>query len=104
MGTSPATLKTTCPYCGVGCGIEITRDADGMLKVRGDRDHPANLGRLCSKGLALGETLDLFALDRHGALVFFDTVAIEHPDLDDRTGDTRRQRVRSGTTSSSSAN
>jgi assimilatory nitrate reductase catalytic subunit len=47
-------IRTTCPYCGVGCGI-IAR-ADGSLA--GDGDHPANRGRLCSKGMALGETLD----------------------------------------------
>ncbi|MEN8833749.1 molybdopterin-dependent oxidoreductase, partial [Pacificibacter sp.] len=47
--------KTTCPYCGVGCGV--LAGADGTIK--GDPDHPANFGRLCSKGSALGETLDL---------------------------------------------
>ena len=47
--------KTTCPYCGVGCGV-LAR-ADGTIK--GDPDHPANFGRLCSKGAALGETIDL---------------------------------------------
>src|SRR5580704_7806272 len=44
---------TTCPYCGVGCGLRIT--ADGV--VSGDPDHPANSGRLCSKGAALADTL-----------------------------------------------
>ena len=51
--------RTTCPYCGVGCGIEISHETDGTYKVRGDQSHPANLGRLCSKGYALAETLDL---------------------------------------------
>ncbi|MEX0368407.1 MAG: molybdopterin-dependent oxidoreductase [Ruegeria sp.] len=46
---------TTCPYCGVGCGVIASRDGT----VRGDVHHPANLGRLCSKGSALGETIDL---------------------------------------------
>lgn len=46
--------RTTCPYCGVGCGV--LAGADGTVK--GDPDHPANFGRLCSKGSALGETLD----------------------------------------------
>ncbi|MGO4906998.1 molybdopterin-dependent oxidoreductase [Pseudorhodobacter sp. W20_MBD10_FR17] len=49
------TIKTTCPYCGVGCGVLAA--ADGTIK--GDPDHPANFGRLCSKGSALGETIDL---------------------------------------------
>lgn len=47
--------KTTCPYCGVGCGVVVGRDG----AVSGDVDHPANFGRLCSKGSALGETLGL---------------------------------------------
>ncbi len=51
--------KTTCPYCGVGCGVIATVAADGAVSVRGDPDHPANFGRLCSKGSALAETLDL---------------------------------------------
>ncbi len=49
--------KTTCPYCGVGCGVVVTVDADNSLAVSGDTDHPANFGRLCSKGAALAETL-----------------------------------------------
>jgi assimilatory nitrate reductase catalytic subunit len=48
---------TTCPYCGVGCGVEA-KVADGVATVTGDRQHPANFGRLCSKGSALAETLD----------------------------------------------
>ena len=52
-------MKTTCPYCGVGCGIEVSRAPDGSFQLQGDKSHPANLGRLCSKGAALGETLDL---------------------------------------------
>jgi assimilatory nitrate reductase catalytic subunit len=47
--------KTTCPYCGVGCGVLAGPDGT----IRGDPDHPANFGRLCSKGSALGETIDL---------------------------------------------
>ncbi len=51
-------VRTTCPYCGVGCGVLVT-PSDGGFTVRGDPEHPANLGRLCSKGAALGETLSL---------------------------------------------
>ncbi|EAS43254.1 nitrate reductase [Photobacterium profundum] len=50
-------VKSTCAYCGVGCGIEAKPTASGQLDIRGDTDHPANYGRLCSKGLALGETV-----------------------------------------------
>ncbi|WP_019612715.1 nitrate reductase [Psychromonas ossibalaenae] len=49
--------KTTCAYCGVGCGVEAKPNAQGLLDIRGDQEHPANYGRLCSKGLALGETV-----------------------------------------------
>jgi assimilatory nitrate reductase catalytic subunit len=50
-------VKTTCPYCGVGCGVLAKIGADGSVSVRGDPDHPANFGRLCSKGSALAETI-----------------------------------------------
>ena len=52
-------VRTTCPYCGVGCGVIATPDGRGGLRVEGDREHPANFGRLCSKGTALGETVGL---------------------------------------------
>src|SRR6201993_829497 len=51
--------KTTCPYCGVGCGVLATPDGRGGAAISGDPEHPANFGRLCSKGSALGETLGL---------------------------------------------
>ena len=49
--------KTTCPYCGVGCGIIVSQQ-EGQYKVRGNPDHPSNFGRICSKGAALADTLD----------------------------------------------
>ncbi|RIY00032.1 nitrate reductase [Aureimonas flava] len=49
--------RTTCPYCGVGCGVLATARGDGTVRIEGDPEHPANLGRLCSKGSALAETL-----------------------------------------------
>jgi assimilatory nitrate reductase catalytic subunit len=52
-------VKTTCPYCGVGCGVIADRDSAGAVTVRGDPLHPANFGRLCAKGSALGETIGL---------------------------------------------
>ena len=55
----PPSVRTTCPYCGVGCGILATPDGQGGAAIAGDPDHPANFGRLCSKGAALGETLGL---------------------------------------------
>jgi assimilatory nitrate reductase catalytic subunit len=52
-------VRTTCPYCGVGCGVIARHDAQGAVEISGDLEHPSNLGRLCSKGSALGETLGL---------------------------------------------
>lgn len=52
-------VRTTCPYCGVGCGLLATARDDGGADIRPDPDHPANFGRVCSKGAALGETLGL---------------------------------------------
>ena len=52
-------ISTTCAYCGVGCGILATPDGRGGAAIMGDPEHPANFGRLCSKGSALGETLGL---------------------------------------------
>ncbi|PLW79184.1 nitrate reductase [Cohaesibacter celericrescens] len=49
-------IRTTCPYCGVGCGVLARKKTDNSIVVRGDPEHPANFGRLCSKGSALGET------------------------------------------------
>ncbi|MEB6378017.1 nitrate reductase [Leclercia adecarboxylata] len=62
--------QTTCPYCGVGCGV-IARVENGEVSVRGDDSHPANFGRLCVKGSALGETTVLA-----GRLL--------HPEVDDQ--------------------
>ena len=50
-------FKTTCSYCGVGCGIEITRHGNGRLSLQGDAEHPANRGRLCAKGRTLHHTV-----------------------------------------------
>ncbi|MEM6374863.1 MAG: molybdopterin-dependent oxidoreductase [Pseudomonadota bacterium] len=54
-----ATRRSTCAYCGVGCGLLLTPDGNGGLLVKGDPEHPANFGKLCSKGSALGETVGL---------------------------------------------
>ncbi|KEA64534.1 Assimilatory nitrate reductase large subunit [Marinobacterium lacunae] len=47
---------TTCPYCGVGCGVKAQVQDQSIIAVSGDREHPANAGRLCVKGSALHET------------------------------------------------
>jgi assimilatory nitrate reductase catalytic subunit len=52
-----STVHTTCPYCGVGCGVVAAADGAAGTKTLGDAAHPANGGRLCSKGAALAKTL-----------------------------------------------
>jgi assimilatory nitrate reductase catalytic subunit len=58
-GSGLPEVRSTCPYCGVGCGVLLRPDGEGGIAVRGDPEHPANHGRLCSKGSALGETVGL---------------------------------------------
>lgn len=52
-------IRTTCAYCGVGCGVLATPSGPRTATITGDPDHPANRGRLCSKGTHLGETIGL---------------------------------------------
>src|SRR4051812_18093399 len=53
---APAALRTVCSYCGVGCGISVESGTQptglglSVVKATGDKDHPANAGRLCTKG------------------------------------------------------
>ena len=58
--------KTTCCYCGVGCGIVVNKDALGRITVEGDKDHPVNKGMLCSKGMNLHHTVN----DRSDRLLY----------------------------------
>jgi len=53
------TIRTTCPYCGVGCGISASVGQGRSVEIKGDLQHPANRGRLCSKGTHLAETVGL---------------------------------------------
>src|SRR5256885_1353021 len=70
--------KSTCCYCGVGCGVVIASEGERIIGVRGDPDHPANFGRLCTKGatLHLSARPDLRAL---------------HPELRRNRGEPRRR-------------
>lgn len=54
---STAVHNTTCPYCGVGCGVSAEVKNGSLTSVKGRQDHPANQGKLCVKGSALHETL-----------------------------------------------
>jgi len=49
---------TICPYCGVGCGIIVTVNADKVVNTEGDPEHPINRGALCSKGAALSRIFE----------------------------------------------
>src|ERR1035437_4529952 len=60
------TFKSTCSYCGVGCGILIKKDSNDRITVEGDPDHPANKGKLCSKG----RTLHYVVEDKSDRLLF----------------------------------
>jgi assimilatory nitrate reductase catalytic subunit len=89
-------IRTTCAYCGVGCGIAATVTGEREVTIAGDPEHPANRGRLCSKGTHLGETVGLegrllhpeiggkrVSWDRairHVARKFADTIARYGPD------------------------
>ncbi|TBW09404.1 nitrate reductase [Azotobacter chroococcum subsp. isscasi] len=62
------TTASTCCYCGVGCGVLIEHDGERISGVQGDPQHPANYGRLCSKGSTLHLTGDLAARALHPEL------------------------------------
>ena len=76
MTESPRSARSQCPYCGVGCGLEllppaqkghsVKRDAEGnpMWTARGDRQHPSSLGQVCIKGATVGETLAMGRLSQ----------------------------------------
>ncbi|WP_238889246.1 bifunctional nitrate reductase/sulfite reductase flavoprotein subunit alpha [Achromobacter insuavis] len=50
MSGNPRTVDTVCPYCGVGCGMTLHVDREQVVKITGNREHPSNFGRLCTKG------------------------------------------------------
>ncbi|WP_158970247.1 nitrate reductase [Paraglaciecola sp. L3A3] len=57
LACQPSLVNTSCPYCGVGCGVEVSVDENRQLTaLQGSSDHPANFGRLCVKGSKLLET------------------------------------------------
>ena len=62
-------IKSTCAYCGVGCGIEARPTSSGKLEIRGDKQHPSNYGKLCTKGAALGNTVTPIGRMLHPTLV-----------------------------------
>lgn len=57
MKPAPNSYKSTCCYCGVGCGVVVTKENNGQLSLEGDPSHPSNKGMLCSKGMNLHYTV-----------------------------------------------
>ncbi|MEB3260517.1 MAG: nitrate reductase [Cyanobacteriota bacterium] len=66
MSSSISAARAQCPYCGVGCGLELKPSVaappelaapDALWTARGDRHHPSSLGQVCIKGATVGETL-----------------------------------------------
>ncbi|ERH50505.1 nitrate reductase subunit alpha [Ectopseudomonas chengduensis] len=68
MASPTQITASTCCYCGVGCGVLIEHDGEKILGVAGDPSHPANFGKLCSKGSTLHLTGDLDARALHPEL------------------------------------
>ncbi|MEB3179926.1 MAG: nitrate reductase [Nostocaceae cyanobacterium] len=56
--TNGDSTKTLCPYCGVGCGLEVLKTKTDDYKVRGDRNHPSSQGMVCVKGATITESID----------------------------------------------
>jgi len=56
---SSTEVKTTCPYCGVGCGVIAQLDDEGRVSIFGDPEHPSTFSQLCSKGAALADTIGM---------------------------------------------
>ena len=76
---APAPIRTTCPYCGVGCGVLIKTESGKITGIRGDPNHPANFGRLCTKG----QTLHLTA--SHANRVLYPEVRLQKDEKRQRT-------------------
>lgn len=57
MNETISQVKSVCPYCGVGCGILMQVKDNQVINVSGDKSHPANRGKLCTKGLTCAQVL-----------------------------------------------
>jgi len=80
--------KSTCSYCGVGCGVIVTKNKNGKVSVKGDPDHPVNKGKLCSKGLNLhyvvNKTDDRLLVPQMRAAKGYPLKQVEWPDAVER--------------------
>ena len=82
MASPTQVTASTCCYCGVGCGVLIEHDGEKTLGVAGDPSHPANFGKLCSKGSTLHLTGDLDARALHPELRLGKDLARSRTDWD----------------------
>ena len=57
MTSATTSVKSVCPYCGVGCGIVMEVADRRVIRISGDKTHPANFGRLCTKGTTAAQAL-----------------------------------------------
>jgi ferredoxin-nitrate reductase len=88
-GLNKTSYKSTCSYCGVGCGIVVTKDRRGNLTLEGDKDHPVNRGMLCSKGMNLHYTVT----DKSDRLLFPQMRASRNQPLEKVSWDTALERA-----------
>src|SRR5437899_260060 len=86
----PPTVRTTCPYCGVGCGLLATPDGRGGAAIAGDPDHPANFGRAFGADTVPGTYQDLDEADL--IILVGSNAAWCHPVLFQRMVKNRRER------------
>ncbi|WP_319520250.1 bifunctional nitrate reductase/sulfite reductase flavoprotein subunit alpha [uncultured Martelella sp.] len=84
------TVKSVCPYCGVGCGVVLDVEDGRIVRLSGDRDHPANRGRLCTKGKTAHEAIAAPGRLEH-ALVRGEGVAPEAVAVDAAIAETARR-------------
>jgi ferredoxin-nitrate reductase len=83
--------KTYCPYCGVGCGLEVELDGERAVKIRGDKAHPANFGEICAKAAHLIPTIRPAGRALHPLLRRRRDEPLERASWDDALGYTARR-------------
>ncbi|WP_122050936.1 bifunctional nitrate reductase/sulfite reductase flavoprotein subunit alpha [Asaia bogorensis] len=89
----PDAIRSACPYCGVGCGIVFEVEAGRIVKLRGDPDHPANRGRLCTKGSSCDKPITAPGRLTHAAIRPARDAEPQRLDMEDAIGRTA-QRLR----------
>src|ERR1700748_1837902 len=88
---STTTVNSVCPYCGVGCGIVLHVEANKLVKVAGDKRHPTNFGRLCTKGSTSWQAVAAPGRLSHPQLRAARGAALEQRDMDGAIRETARR-------------